>query len=530
MDIQRKKENFGESWKYSIDFGKDEELKKVVGDFKAPQISDSIDINSFFKPIYFLTETIRGEEYKKYFNSKTYEEAEEAYNDALKNINDELKEIDEKEKEEELKDQVLKTPKKRGRKKKEEELPRDVQRKLFKISNYFNRTVPLYNRYVCSCCGQPLEEDNFFVQVNELNLAHTNEKGTIYSHICKNCCKKLYEYLYYEKATKDPVEAMKWFCSYLNIYYNDLLYYQAKSNMKKNDNKNHIVTEYLAIINSNPEYQTKTFLESDNLKLGSSEEKVSDSSVKEWTEQDKKNRRLVIKMVGYDPFDYETTENRKILYKDLLGILENGMEMDEIKLQAGIQIVISFLKIKEINKIYRKKQDENADPSELKALSDLKNQELKSITSFSKDNGFSERYANAKSKGENTFTGIMNKMSEYKYEDALVNKYDIATSETIQQAADASFKAIMNQLSLGEAEVWKTCKEQLGELEQLRRENFKLQEDIRKAKYELAKIELKEKAKEKGIDVFEDDDFDDFDEDLEDKEDLAKNKENIIFG
>jgi hypothetical protein len=74
---------------------------------------------------------------------------------------------------------------------------------------------------------------------------------------------------------------------------------------------------------------------------------------------------------------------------------------------------------------------DNAPISELKALSDLKAKELTTITNFSRDNGFSERYATAKAKGESTLTGIMNKMNEQKYEKAILNKYDIETSATI---------------------------------------------------------------------------------------------------
>ena len=181
------------------------------------------------------------------------------------------------------------------------------------------------------------------------------------------------------------------------------------------------------------------------------------------------------------------------------------MEQDEVKLQAAIQIVTSFLRVRELNKTYREKEKENASVNELKAISDLKAKELKTITDFSRDNGFSERYTVAKAKGENSFTGIMNKMDERKYESALVNRYNIETSATIQQAADASFKAIIGQLSLSDAEVWMTCKAQLEELEKLRRENATLTENLRKTKYELAKINLEEEAKKRGVEDIEDD-------------------------
>ena len=181
------------------------------------------------------------------------------------------------------------------------------------------------------------------------------------------------------------------------------------------------------------------------------------------------------------------------------------MEQDEVKLQAAIQIVTSFLRVRELNKTYREKEKENASVNELKAISDLKAKELKTITDFSRDNGFSERYTVAKAKGENSFTGIMNQMDEKKFEKALVNRYDIETSATIQQAADASFKAIINQLGLGEAEIYMTAQAQLAEIQKLRRENATLTENLRKTKYELAKINLEEEAKNRGVEDVDED-------------------------
>ena len=92
-------------------------------------------------------------------------------------------------------------------------------------------------------------------------------------------------------------------------------------------------------------------------------------------------------------------------------------------------------------------------------------------------------------------------MDEKKYENQLINKYDIATSNTIQAAADASFKAIFSQLNLSEAEVAKIASDQLEELIKLRRANDTLTEQLRLAKYETAKAMLKMKAMENGEEV-----------------------------
>lgn len=459
-------------------------------------------------------------------------EIEQAYEDSLNNIDKELNgelSDDEKSLEEFLEEQSKKDEKENNKINKPITIPRFLQIKYKEWTKYFSRFVPLFNKQICSCCGQVLNYDSYFPQYVETNLARIEKNGTMRAHVCINCCKRIYEYLFYIKAEKDPVEAMKWFCSYMNVYFDETIYYKAKESMKKNGMKFHIIQEYMYIIDKYPKYKNKTFMDS-NINFGGkngnngtndrsprSVDIDNNTNNKEqeqinllpdgWDKQDEKNRKLVIKMVGYDPFDYETDENRKQLYNDFLGMLEQGMEMDQVKMQAAIQIVTSFLRVRELTRTQRMKEIEGANVNELKAISDLKAKELKTITDFSKDNGFSERYATKKSKGENSFTGIMKKMDESKYEDSLANKYDMATSSTIQAAADASMAAIFKQLSLGEAEAWQTCQTQLKRIDELTRENAKITEDLRNAKYELAKINLLNKAKEQGT-LEEDEEFD----------------------
>ena len=83
----------------------------------------------------------------------------------------------------------------------------------------------------------------------------------------------------------------------------------------------------------------------------------------------------------------------------------------------------------------------------------------------------------------------------------------MATSESIQQCADASIKAIFSQLAYSESDAFKTVADQLAELEKLRKQLDDLQEENRKLKYQAKKKELEEKAKEEG--VWEDDLADD---------------------
>lgn len=508
MELQEKKEEFGEAWKRSLKEEQKKALEDVIGDIDTPKIKDSIDYNAFFDPINFYKDEngkVRDFDYQKYLD------AEEAYQSGIdecdrkiaNEVSDEKASTKTK-----LQNQLAKEDKK---KKSEPKIPNYLQKYYQNWVKYLHRYVPLYDKYVCTCCGKPKIQDEYFLVYAETDMGRIAPDGKMYSHICKDCCKKLYEYLYYEKANKDGEEAMKWLCSYLNIYFDDITFFKAKDAMEKNGKKNHIVEEYMNVVSRSATLKGKTFLESPNIGSvnsgsgGSSEKaekiiKSADGSVSNdtesvWSKEDLNAKRLVLKMVGYDPFYYEDEETRKILYKDLLGMLEQGMELDGMKVQGAIQIVLGFKNIRELSEKYKQKTMADAPVKELKEIADLKKKELDTITDFSKNNGFGERFAISKAKGENTFTGIMAKMNEMKYEDAILNMYDIETSKSINQAAEASFAAIFSQLNMSEAEVYKTCQDQLKKLVEMQRENITLKENLRLAKREIAEMKL-EKEKE----------------------------------
>ena len=514
MELQNKKANFGEGWKKALGTERQKAMLEIIGNDGAPKLEDSIDINAFLEPIEFFRDKETGEINKIDF--QTYLDAEKAFQSGI----DEQNEIiaDEDDVTPDIMEKISSGKKSKSKKKKEDgiNVPEYLQKYYTVWMKYFGRYVPLYNKYVCTCCGRPLPQGEYYLNYNEMDLARVEPTGKMHTHLCKDCCKRLYEYLFFEKAKEDGQVAMMWFCSALNIYYDETIYLQAKQECSKKDSKKHIIDSYMSIMNQSATAKGKVFLESKDIQgmigsggvngndrqdkdkriINSKDGSVGDDTENGWSKQDLEAKRLVLKNVGYDPFYFEPEENRKILYKDLLGMLEAGMELDGLKVQAACQIVLAFSRIRELNERERRMMSGDGSVAELKNLADLKNKQLDTITKFSRDNGFGERYAIAKAKGENSFTGIMAKMNEMKYEDAILNMYDIETSKSIEQAANASFKAIFNQLSMSDAEYAKQCTEQLQRIQKLTREKDALQEENRKLKYEMTKRDLEEKAKE----------------------------------
>lgn len=524
MEVQKKKELYGENWKRIEQQKIKDEIEADIGGDYAPKIGDSKDLYECFSPVALY----KDKEYKALkMDYKMFSDSERKYRDVLEELDEQLERIKEYELAEDgvspedsippaepaeiqAYEEREATKASKGSKSskgvKNSDIDRELtpqaiakQKFLQKVAIYFNRFAPLYNKHICTCCGGSKGLQEYYTSYNLATVNRIDVNGSVHMCICKDCANKLFSYCYSVLSNKNVELAMQYTCAYLNLYWDVDLFYVAKKRFDEGGRKGTLLGSYIATINQ--QATGKTFMDSPFLtdeQYNSANRVISnpDEAPFDWSKEDARNKTTVLKMVGYDPFAYETDENKRILYKDLLNILDEGMQNDLVKFQAGIQIVLSFFKLRQLNEREYKLTQENAPISELKALSDLKAKELTAITNFSRDNGFSERFATAKAKGENTLTGIMSKMNEQKYEKGILNKYDIETSATIQQAADASFKAIFGQLSLGESEVWKITQEQFEELTKLRKENSRLQEELRKAKYRVSELNLLEKERE----------------------------------
>ena len=404
------------------------------------------------------------------------------------------------------------------------------------LSTYFSRFVPLYNKHICTCCGTPKNIEDYYI-THALSCGdRVDENGNLHMGICKECVQRMFMYYYVRVANKNIELTMQYMCSQLNMYWDVNCLILAREAFEKKERKGTLIGEYIKIINK--EYPGMTFMDSPflmdkysmdlikqmtiakaegeeirkeedkNGKNGRGKEKgksAKDSGISDrelddetydWSLADYNNKKEAIKIVGYDPFPLiKDPEDKKTLYRDLLNLIDgDDVAQDYIKVQSAISIVKSFFSVRQLDRKQAQLEEEGASTKEIKDIADLKKKELDSVNAFAANNGWIERYKTKVSKGENTFTGIMKAMDEKMYENELINKYDIATSSSIQQIADASIAAIAKQLSMSDAEMWQVAAEQHGELVKLRRANDNLEEECRKLKYELAKVELEKKA------------------------------------
>ena len=210
----------------------------------------------------------------------------------------------------------------------------------------------------------------------------------------------------------------------------------------------------------------------------------------------------------YDPFASEPLVDKPSLYEDLVSLMDDSFGEDVVKAKAGVELVYSFLRLKKVNELLTRLQStddsmvENA--AVIKELVQQKQKETSMISTFAKDNGFSEKYASSKGKGSGTLSAIVRDMTEQGYDRGIVNKFDVDTAAAMQQVSDISAESMFKQLTLTETDYADMVREQGIQIRKMQRTMEAQAEELRLLKEKRLKEEiLKEYEREleiKGID------------------------------
>jgi hypothetical protein len=199
----------------------------------------------------------------------------------------------------------------------------------------------------------------------------------------------------------------------------------------------------------------------------------------------------VLRMLGYDPFEYEANDDKKHLYSDLVNFLDESTLEDGFKLQAVIEIVKGFNQIDKINQAITNITNDIKNLSNnsggIKSLIDSKKNILASLIKLAEDNGLSVKHNNQKSKGAGTLSGIIKTLQEKGFEEGEVNLYDIETAKGIKQVADLSNQSIVAQLQFDENDYTSMILEQREIIQDLDSKLSKLEEENRLLKKEIIK-------------------------------------------
>lgn len=214
-----------------------------------------------------------------------------------------------------------------------------------------------------------------------------------------------------------------------------------------------------------------------------------------------KNRKDVIRLLGYDPFEGEKIEDQPLLYSQLIGYLDLGGDNDDMmRTSSAITIVRGFLQQAKLDdKIAKAMANSNVNTSELKSLLDAKKNISATISQLAEQSCLSLKHSKNASKGENTFTGIIKKLKDMNLREAEVNAFDIGTCEGMRQVADISNASIIKQIRLDENdynEMLITQREMITKLQARADENEEVARILLREN-----IDLKRYIEEQGIDI-----------------------------
>ena len=179
------------------------------------------------------------------------------------------------------------------------------------------------------------------------------------------------------------------------------------------------------------------------------------SDNQEVNEEFERNKRDVIRLLGYDPFESEKLEDQPLLYSQLIGYLDTGGDGNDdiMRTSSAITIVRGFSQQAKLDdKLAQVMANSSANPTEMKTLLDAKKNLSATISQLAEQSCLSLKHNKNASKGENTWTGKIKKLKDMDLRDAEVNGFDIGTCRGMQQVLEISDASIMKQLSLDESE------------------------------------------------------------------------------
>lgn len=356
--------------------------------------------------------------------------------------------------------------------------------------------------FLCYYCGNKKVRSKFYASTDPFNTV-----GVI--PYCKECIEKIARN--YNKTSKQFGDVTKQsLCAALermDLPYLDILWEASYKEVNAPDldrPKTNVWAAYIKNVKL-PQYNGMRWRDGDLFKKGETkniDEDFERNLTPEVLDEYKTNKKDIIRLVGYDPFaNYPVEQDLPVLYAKLISFIDEETKNDGMKMNAVIQIVQSFNQIQKLNDAINELSADtsklNANNGTIKQHADTISKLLSGANALAKDNGISLNYNNNKSKGQNTLTGKMKDLDLIGFRAAKINMYDIDYCKGMQQVAEISAKAQIDQIGFDE--------NVMNEVNNIRRE---LVDDLQKQKdkaLERARVllvenrDLKDFLKEKGL-------------------------------
>ena len=360
-------------------------------------------------------------------------------------------------------------------------------------------------KYVCPHCGELKPESQFYKSSDpaiSIGIAFP----------CKTCAEKIARnynenYKTFGDCTEQSIQRA---LEYLDKPFLKSLYESSYSEVHDTSLKVPKTNVWAAYIKNVQMYQYKTMRWRDgdlfknevsdvNSNIAIEERDVNPEVLDEL----EKNRRDVIRLIGYDPFEKEAEEDKPLLYAQLIGYIDmNGDNDDMTRVLDSIEIVRGYLQLQKLNDMSANafsNLSKTGQSGEIKNYMDTKKKVADVISQLAEQSCISMKHNKNASKGENTFTGKTKRLKDMNLREIENNAFDIGTCEGMRQVADISNASILKQLHLDENDYTEMLCQQRELIVKLQRLS---DENAEKARILLREnIDLKKYMKNQGIDV-----------------------------
>ena len=362
-------------------------------------------------------------------------------------------------------------------------------------------------KFLCYCCGETKYRSKFYTSTDPFNSV----KLTCY---CKDCLEKIARN--YNSNTKQfgdvTKQSLMLACERADVPYLENLWdssYNEVHDPSLKQPKTNVWAAYIKNVKM-PQYNGMRWRDGDLFKEGKVVDgQISDDSdvyiAPDVAEELERNRKDVVRLIGYDPFEKEQDEDKPLLYAQTVGYLDmSGNNDDMMRTSSVITIVRGYLQLQKLDDMIAKAMRNAANTGnsgEIKAYLDSKAKISSTISQLAEQSCISLKHNKNSTKGENTWTGKVRIMKEMNLREAEVNVFDAETAGGLAQVADISNASIIKQINLDENDYVQMLSEQKRMIERLSKE---ANEAIEKSRILLREnIDLKKLLEDKDIDISE---------------------------
>jgi hypothetical protein len=309
-------------------------------------------------------------------------------------------------------------------------------------------------KYLCYGCGRKQKHSEFYTSTDPFNTV-----GII--PYCKDCLAKIARnynsnYKQFGDVTKTSLMEA---CERADVPYVETLWESSLNevhdpSLKKP--KTNVWSAYIKNVKLG-QYNGMRWRDGDLFKDGEINKSSEDRDVNpEVLEELEKNRKDVIKLIGYDPFEKEAEEDKPLLYAQLIGYIDgDGNNDDMTRILDSIEIVRGYLQLQKLNDMSAKafaNLAQTGQSGEIKNYMDTKKKVADVISQLAEQSCISQKHNKNSKKGENTWTGKIKMLKDLNLREAENNGFDIGTCRGMQQVLEISDASIMKQLALDESE------------------------------------------------------------------------------